>query len=113
MMCNLGVVSVCIRGIKDSKIRSGREMNSDGEAEQLGKEAGRILRPHGEVSRVTKTENCDLGEISTQGNPLETEPHHLVGVERMNQPGRGDGVETGRKTDEGRTSVLSHVLGPI
>lgn len=58
-------------------------------------------------------ENCELGKFSTQENPLGTEPHHLVGVERMNQLGRRDEVERGRKTDEGRTSVLSHVLGSV
>lgn len=54
-------------------------------------------------------ENCELGKMGTQENPLGTELHHLVAVERMNQPGRRDEVERGRKTDEGRTSALSHI----
>lgn len=41
------------------------------------------------------------------------EPCCLVGVERRNQPGRGDSVERGRKAGVGRTSALIHILGSI
>lgn len=64
-------------------------------------------------SRVAKMENCELGKVSPQENPLATEPRRLVGVERMNHPGRREEAERGRKTDEGRTSALMHMVGPI